>query len=575
MEDIFLQIVAIILLSTVLGLISKGLRQPLILAYILAGVILGPVVLGVVHPEGPIIVFSQIGVAFLLFLVGLNMSTRVFREVGRVSLITGTGQVFFTSIIGWVIAFGLGFPLIESIFIAIALSFSSTIIIVKLLSDKKHLDTLYGKISIGFLLIQDFIAIGILVLVAGLSSELSLGSLLLDVVLKLGALVAVPFLFTRFLLTPVFTKISRNSELLFLSGISWCFIMAAFSFFLGFSIEIGAFIAGIALASLPYNYEISLKIKPLRDFFLILFFVVLGSQITFAGVESMLFPALVLSLFVLVGNPLIVLILMGRLGYSKRTSFLSGLTVAQISEFSLVLIALGASSGLVGANTVSIIVMVGIITIAGSSYLIQHGERLARLLSLPLSLFERRRLTEKLGAAAKKQYDIVLVGCHEMGHHVLKGIKKKQRVLVVDFNPNIVRSLARKGYNCLYGDIVDEEVMEKIHAARPRLIISTIPTFEDNKYLLKELKAKGRLIFVTVEEAADAADHYRHGADYVFIPHMLGGDRASHLLNDLLSTGYFRKDIKDMRALRSAHLKEIREYLRWIGETKKGKHRVF
>jgi len=568
MEHIFIQLVAIILFSTVLGLLAKLLKQPLVLAYIVAGIVLGPSLLNFINPEGSIIVFSQIGVAFLLFLVGLSMSTRVFREVGKVSLITGLAQVTFTTIFGFFISRFLGFSIIESLYIAIALTFSSTIIIVKLLSDKNDLDTLYGKISIGFLIIQDFIAIAFIVIITGLSSGLTLGNFVVETVLKLAVLLAVPFLFNRYFLNYAFEKISKNHELLFLSGISWCFVMAAFSYFLGFSIEIGAFLAGISLASIPHNYEIVNKIKPLRDFFLILFFVILGSQIIISGVTDILFPALIFSLFVLIGNPMIVLVLMGLLGYRKRTSFLSGLTVAQISEFSLILLALGVSIGAIQQKIVSLGILVGIITIATSSYLILHGEKIFSRLSRPLSIFERKKLKEKIDYFYhQKRYEIVLVGYHEMGHHIMKNLKaQKEKTLVIDFNPSIISYLSSKKVPCLYGDISDPDTIEKVKSFSPHLVISTTPTFEENINLIRELKSRKRTIFVTTKEAADAADLYKAGADYVMVPHMLGGEKASILLED-----FFRRDFADIAKLRSSHQKDIKDFIRWMKTSNKRK----
>lgn len=564
MEHIFVDIVAIILFSAGFGIIAHFLKQPLVLAYILAGVLLGPFALGLIDPFGPIITFSQIGVAFLLFLVGLNLSTRVFREVGRISVITGVGQVFFTTLIGMAIATFLGFNLTESFLIAIALSFSSTIVIVKLLSDKRGLDTLYGKISIGFLIIQDFIAIGVLVFLTGLTTGLTLETLVAETGLKLAALLAVPFLFNRFV-GGLVHRVPQNHEMIFLAGVAWCFFMAWFSFLLGFSIEIGAFLAGMSLASLPINYEISFKIKPLRDFFLILFFVVLGSQLTLTGVENVLGPAVLLSLFVLVGNPLIVLVLMGSQGYRKKTSFLSGLTVAQISEFSLIIIALGASSGLLSSGVISLMVLVGIITIAVSSYFIMHGERIFLSLSRTLSVFERKRLKERLDSYRSRHYEIVLVGCHEMGHHILRGLEDvKHKILIVDFNPSIVRTLSRRGYHCLYGDITDDEVMEKVTSFSPSLVISSIPIFEDNAYLLRELRSKKRTIFVTVEDAQDALKHYQDGADYVFIPYMLGGEKATAILSDMVGKGGFHAKREKLRDLKARHLKALRSFNRWV-----------
>ncbi|MCK4496650.1 MAG: cation:proton antiporter, partial [Candidatus Aenigmarchaeota archaeon] len=307
MQGFLFELGTIIIIATLLGIIARKLRQPIILAYILTGIIVGPTFLNIVTSVDMVYVFSQLGIAFLLFLVGLNMNYKVLREVGKISLITGTGQIVFTFIIGYGIALLLGFQLIESFFISIALTFSSTIIIVKLLADKNDLESLYGKISIGFLLVQDFVAIAIIVMLSGNIIGMSLESLLMVNIMKIVFLFCVTFVFGKYILPPLIGVISKSTEMLFLSGISWMFVMCMLSMYLGFSIEIGALLAGISMASLPYHFEITGRIKPLRDFFLILFFVILGAQMIFSEIGGLILPAIVFSIFILIGNPLIVI----------------------------------------------------------------------------------------------------------------------------------------------------------------------------------------------------------------------------------------------------------------------------
>ena len=568
MAELFVQFVAIILVSVGLGLGARALKQPLILAYMISGVILGPALLGLVNPEGPIVVFSQIGVAFLLFLVGFSMSTRVFREVGRVALLTGIGQVAFTSLIGTAIAMALGFSWVEAVFIGIALSFSSTIVIVKLLSDKHDLDTLYGKISIGFLLIQDFIAIGVLVIITGLASGATPGVFVVETVLKLAALLVVPFLFSKFVLKHAFDRMAPNHELLFLSGIGWCFLMAFYSSLLGFSIEIGAFLAGISLASIPYNYEISIKIRPLRDFFLILFFVIMGANLLLNGVGDLIVPALIFSAFILIGNPIIIMVIMGVLGYTRRTSFLSGLTVAQISEFSLIMVFLGVSTGMLSQTIVSLTVLIGLITIAVSSYFILHGDWLFVKMAPYLKMFERKSLNKKDRLKKPKSVDIVLVGFHDTGHKLMQSFRKRgERTLVVDFNPDTVRMLKRRRIPILYGDVADPDIRDHLKRMKPRLIISTVPVFEDNLDLVRDFKDKA-MLFVTARNAEDAMALYKKGADYVIIPYLLEAKTAVHLLKD-----FYKHDMQDLKNMRASQQKELQEWLRWKKLSSKRKYR--
>ncbi len=548
---------AIVIIATLLGIVAKKLRQPVILAYIIAGIIVGPVFLNLVSSVDTVYVFSNLGVAFLLFLVGLNMNYKVLREVGKISLITGLGQIIITFILGYGIATVLGFSAVESALISIALTFSSTIIIVKLLADKNDLDSLYGKISVGFLLVQDFVAIAILVLLSGNMLGMPLESLFMVNVMKIVFLFCVTFIFGKYLLPPIIGTISKNTEILFLSGVSWMFVMSMLSMYLGFSIEIGALLAGISMASLPYHFEITGRVKPLRDFFLILFFVTLGAQMIFSEIGALIFPAILFSVFILVGNPLIVMVIMGVFGYKKRTGFLAGLTVAQISEFSLVLVALGMTMGFLSSGIVSMVTMVGLVTIAVSSYMISYNGVLYNKMSGYLSIFERKNLKEKLSSATKKTYDIVIIGYHRMGYTILRDFGHKSGILIVDFNPTIIDDVKHSGIACEYGDISDPEVMDRILTLKPKLIISTVPSYDDNMYIIKKVKDSGQktMVFLTTNSVSDALGFYEDGADYVIVPHFLGGEKAAILLDE-----FARKDMKDLKIEKDDHVKNLKRY---------------
>ena len=269
LDDFFLELAIVIVVATIF--VFRKLKQPILLAFIFAGILLGSSVLGVITYTDLLNVFSELGVAFLLFLVGMNLDLRVFKEIGKTSVITGIGQIIFTTVIGFAIASFLGFEFLESLYIAIALTFSSTIIIVKLLSDKKELNSLYGKISIGFLIVQDFVAIVVLVLISSFSFSTDITSQISTFVINLVLLFSLFFIASKFLVKKIFDALSENQELLFLGSVSWAFAFSAVAIYLGFSKEIGAFLAGISIASLPYAYQIVGKLKYLRDFFIVLF----------------------------------------------------------------------------------------------------------------------------------------------------------------------------------------------------------------------------------------------------------------------------------------------------------------
>src|SRR3989338_5241555 len=318
MEEIFVQISLVIVIVLAVSFIMRALRQPLIIVYIISRILVGPFFLNMVSMNETIQIFADFGIAFLLFIVGLNLSPKVIKEVGKISLITGIGQVIFTSVIGYFIAIWIGFDPITAIYISIALTFSSTIIIMKLLSDKDSLDKLFGKISIGFLLVQDIIAIIILMVISSFSNGVGTTSFILQSFTRGILILVILFPISYFILPKLSSFFAKSQEFLFVFAISWGLGLSALFLFAGFSIEVGALIAGIMLSMSSYSYEVSSKLKPLRDFFIISFFILLGAQMTFGNLTSLWLPAVIFSLFILIGNPLIVMILMGIFGYNKK-----------------------------------------------------------------------------------------------------------------------------------------------------------------------------------------------------------------------------------------------------------------
>ena len=545
--EVFIELSIIIGITVLIAGIMKLLKQPLIIGYILTGIIVSPYFLNIVRSTETITVFSQIGVALLLFIVGLSLSPRVIKEVGKVSLVTGIGQIIFTSLIGFFISRLLGFSVIVSAYIAIALTFSSTIIIMKLLSDKKDLEKLYGKISIGFLLIQDIFVIILLMIISSFSGRLDMTNLNLETILGGILLIGALILISIYIL-PILSKFfAKSQEFLFLFSVGWGLCLAALFYYIGFSIEIGALIAGVTLSMSPYHYEISSKMRPLRDFFIILFFILLGSQMVFGNISQFIIPAIIFSLFILIGNPLIVMILMGLLGYKKKTSFQAGLTVAQISEFSLILVALGVKVGHLTNEILSFVTIIGLITISGSTYFILYSDKIYQPLSRYLSLFERKKIRneeqDKLG-----NYDIILFGCNRVGYDFLKIFKKmRKKFLVIDYNPEIISELTKKKINCRYGDVDDSEFLDELNVNKVKMAVSTIPDFETNLLLIDKIRQSNKkTIIIVVSHNIDEADIlYNKGATYVIMPHFLGGEYASIMISEhKLNLNKFLKERK-------------------------------
>lgn len=535
--EIFLELAAIISLVTAVSIIVKWLRQPLIIGYILTGILVGPVFLNLLKSQDQLEIFSKLGITVLLFIVGLNLNPKVIKEVGRVSLITGILQVVFTSFIGYLIATSLGLPKISALYVSIALTFSSTIIVLKLLSDKGDFHKLYGKIAIGFLLVQDVLASLILLGVSSLSTSpgLSPSSLIVPLLVKASLLCLVLIPINSFVLPKFASFLANNSELLFLFSLSWGFGLASLFYLLGFSIEIGALIAGVSLSITPFAYEVSAKLKPIRDFFIVLFFISLGSQMNLSSLTSELPKALLLSLYVLIGNPIIVILLINALGYKRKTSFLAGLTVAQISEFSLILATLGFNLKHIPQTTLSLITLVGLITISGSTYLILYSEKIFTKVEWLLKLLELKKTSSQKENQSEK-YEIILFGYDRVGEDFVHSFSSlNKNFLVIDINPTTIEKLNNQNIPNRFGDAEDPDFLEELNLNQVKLAISTIPDLSTNTIIVHQLKLANpkAVVIVLTHDLKEAQFLYHEGASYVVVPHYLGAKRVTSLLSKL------------------------------------------
>lgn len=541
----FLELSLILVLATAVSLVMRLLRQPLIVGYIATGIIVGPYALNLLHSREEMELFSKIGIAILLFVVGLTLNIDVVREVGKISLVTGVGQVLFTSVIGFFIIRALGFDIAASAYTAIALTFSSTIIILKLLTDRGDTDRLYGKISIGFLLVQDLIATLILLAVTavGAVSVATTGST--DAVVSVvgaemlrlfvfgGFISIVLYFISKYVLPRFVSFVGGNQEVLFIFSIAWGLGFASLFQVIGFSLEIGALIAGTMLAVSPFAYEIGARMKPLRDFFILIFFILLGASMVLSQFSTILVPALVLSAFVLVGNPFIVFILMNVLGYRTKTSFMAGLTVAQISEFSLILAALGFSLGHIDQYIVSLITMVGIITIAGSTYLILYADQLFAFLRPLLEALSPRKHHHREQGSSLGPVDAVILGYDRVGHEFVSvAAEISPNYLVVDYNPQSIKRLEAEKIPYRYGDAEDIEFLQEIGIEHARMVVSSIPSHQTSLLLVRYYRAHNPtgVIIVLAHTNNDAEELYSVGASYVVMPHHLGAHHAALMI---------------------------------------------
>jgi Kef-type K+ transport system membrane component KefB/Trk K+ transport system NAD-binding subunit len=539
----FTEIALTLLAAALVGALGTWLRQPLIVSFIAVGILVGPAGIGLITQHEEIELLASIGIALLLFVVGLKLDFQTIRTLGPVALATGVGQIVFTSVIGFLIAVALGMDTLTATYVAVALTFSSTIIIVKLLSDKREIDALHGRIAVGFLIVQDLAVIlamiGITAIGGDRSGDQSLAVHAAIILAKgLGFLGVVAVLALR-VLPAALAHLARSPELLVLAGIAWAVVLAATGEALGLSREVGAFVAGASLASTPYREAIGSRLVTVRDFLLLFFFIDLGARLDLSLLGSTLGEAILLSAFVLVGNPIIVLVIMGAMGYRKRTSFLAGLTVAQISEFSLILGALGVSVGHLGPEAMGLITTVGLITIALSTYMIIYSGQLYGWLAPWLGVFERRTPYRESATdtAAPPKADVLVLGLGRYGGGIVRHLLlRNRRVMGVDFDPEALARWREEGIPVVYGDASDPELFDHVPLGDVSWVVSTAPDIETSRVLLHHLRDRrfqGRVAVAC--RTADEGDVLRlEGADVLLRPYADASEQAADALTTAL-----------------------------------------
>jgi len=533
----FYQFTAILVLAAVAGAVGLLLRQPLIVMFIAVGIGVGPSGLGITRSGEGIELFAKMGIAVLLFLVGLRLDFHVIRSLGLVAMATGLGQVMFTSIVGFIICLALGMGVIPAVYVAVALTFSSTIIVVKLLSDKREIDALHGRIAVGFLIVQDIVVVLVMIALsafgaAGRGTDPATTGLMIA---GKGVLfLAVTGLLMRYVIPALTRWLARSQELLILFALGWAMFLASVGDALGFSKEVGAFLAGVSLASTPFRESIGGRLVSLRDFLLLFFFIELGAGIDLSLISEQVLPAMLLSVFVLIGNPLIVIAIMGYMGYRKRTGFLAGLTVAQISEFSLILGALGVGLGHIVPATMGLITLVGLITIGLSTYLILYSHPIYERIARWLSVFERKMPhREQQIETTPENVDFILFGLGRYGSNIARALRHRgAKVLGVDFDPEVIASWHHHGHLAQYGDAEDPEFAATLPLTGVHWIICTAPRRETNLSVLRAVREYGHngKVALTAHHTRDAEILNAAGADLVLLPFVDAAKEAANVV---------------------------------------------
>lgn len=533
MDNIFLQLALVLSLSSFFGFFVHKFKLPLIIAYLITGVVLALV--GQFDPKtlGIFKILPDLGIAFVLFLIGMELDLREIRLLGKPIIIGSLAQIIISTAAGFALAGFFGFSPLSSLLMGLGLGFSSTVVVVQLLLEKRDLTSLYGKLSLGILLVEDLIAILALMFISVMSAggafsiEQSLPVIYLG--LKAIGLFVLTFILSKFLLKKLFDSVASSVELLFLTAVTWCFIFTALAVVLGFSVVIGAFLAGVALATSPYHLQIQGKIKPLRDFFVALFFIFLGSEVVLSDLASVWWVIAIFTAFAIFFKPLVFLLILGIFGFRKHTLFQTALNLSQISEFSLIILLVGVEMKLVPQITLSVMAPVTVLSIIISAVLISQSKKLYGFFSPVLPFFEHKTNIHYMETKALEGLDdhVVVVGAHRVGGPVVEFLQEnKIPFVVMDFNPHIVEELKKKGVNVLYGDAGDLEMYENLKLENAKLIISTTRDMYDNEILLEQCRKKK----VRAKIIARAMDHEHAkalkvlGADYVILPEQVSGE---------------------------------------------------
>lgn len=522
--------------AAIVVFLAKFLNIPSIVAYIVAGLLLGPV-LGLVTVSHSVEVISEVGIALLLFLVGLELSLEKIKDVGKVAVVAGIGQVVFTAAGGLAFCLLLGFDLMEGVFIATALTFSSTVVVVKLLDQKDELDSVYGRIAVGIFLVQDLVVVMALTFLAGLgrSEDVAASELLTNLGLAFGGmalLLIIAAVASRYILPWLLGRVASSQEALLVSSLAWCFAFVLGAEVMELSLEIGAFLAGLALAQLPYNHDLRRRVHPLMNFFIAVFFVSLGIQMEFGAIGQVWAPAILLSLFVLIGNPFIFMFLIARMGYGERTSFLTSVTVAQISEFSFIFAAMGLSAGIIGEEILSLVGVVGLITIAVSAFMILYNHQLFEVVSRTgvLRLFRASDDGEGMKETELREGHIIVVGMNSLGRSIADRLHADgQQVLAVDTDPEKLRNLP---FDTLLGNVEYRAVLEEAQLRNARLLVSALHIEEVNRLLAYRTEENGVPCAINVFDPASIEDLLELNVEHLINSQKVGVDRIVKSLSE-------------------------------------------
>ncbi|RLI95862.1 MAG: hypothetical protein DRO99_05280 [Candidatus Aenigmatarchaeota archaeon] len=530
-SPLLLDIGILIIIATFFAFLARILRQPLLVAYVLSRIFIGPMGMGIITSPEEIQVLAEFGIAFLLFTVGLEIDFKRLRSVGSASLLGGIIQMGITFLLGLGIGMLAGFETITSVYLGLLLAFSSTMIVAKLLVDKNEIKTLHGRIMMGVLLIQDLIVILILPVLGNIGMGFSFEAFSVIIVKGLG-LFSIAVVLNRYVMKKLLDYSAKSHEILFLTAIAVCFAFIAISYFLGFSIAIGAFIGGIALAEFPYNLEIFGEMHSLRDFFSVIFFASLGMQLNLTVMINIMPLLLSLLIITIILKPFILSLIYLALGYGGRTSSIIGLGMGQASEFSFILAAQGLALGQISQDIYSVMVSVVVFSMIITPYFMRFRNSIYNLFSRPkIKLFERigaPHHVKKLEKPPKKELrnHVVVFGCDVMGGKIVDYLREKGKPFIIaEHNPEVIKELSSKGIYTIYGDADNEDLLRESGLYKARLCIVTIPDIEVAGFVIGKARRFNPdiKIYARAHSEDEAEALYRAGADFVVVPDFVSG----------------------------------------------------
>lgn len=524
----FESIVLLIGAATVLGIGAQRTGQPKIIAYILAGLVLGPVGLDLVETGEMLDLFSELGLVFLLFLIGLEIDIDEVRDILRETVGIAIVQMSLTFAVGLGLAVLTGFSGLSAAIVGASLTFSSTALVVKVLTERDEATTLPGRLDVGILLVQDVAVVVVLALLTVEFSSLAQAALKLAEVLFMIAVVgALSVLSSRYFFSEVLREISENRLAFFTHGIAWAFVFITMADALGLSLEIGAFLAGIGLGQIPYSSELQETVRPLTDLFMAVFFINFGIGITGNSLQQYMLPAIATSAVLIATKFAVLFATIDRFKFTPGTSFKASVNMSQISEFGLILIGLAVAEGYTEPAASGYISMVAIMTMGSSAYLIRYRDRLEKGFKPLLKLIDSEEKTD-LEVQRLKDH-AVIIGYNRMAEEVCRKLSEEYEIIVVDKDSENTERLGESDYRYLYGDFGHEELRKGASLDKAEFILSLSDQRDTNTEVLRE-KRDDAVAILEADSFEDATELYDLGADYVILENVLAADRIAEYI---------------------------------------------